>query len=115
MSNERAIAQARRRFDNAAYALAASADVADRIATDPEFPADRTPRADALRAEMRIADLRRYREADVSLEAAIREGNCEHCGTRMSGCIDSRGRVCCEDCTHPRRAADVEIRRQSND
>ncbi len=101
MSNEQAIEAARRRFNNAAHALAASVDVTDRIATDPEFPADRTPRADALRVEMRATDLLRYREADAALTAAIREGDCEHCGTAMPDCRDDRGRFCCEDCTHP--------------
>lgn len=111
MSNEQAIEAARRRLNNAALILAASVDVADRIATDPTYPADRTPRADALRVEMKAADLTRYRDAEIALTAAIREGDCEYCGTAMPDCRDDRGRVCCEDCTHPNawNPADVEV------
>lgn len=104
MTHEQKIAMASRRFNNAAHALAASVDVADRLANDPDFMADRSAWADARRAEMRIEDLRRYREAESALIAVYREGDCEHCRVPLAKCRDDRGRVCCEDCTHPRPA-----------
>jgi len=95
------IARARRAFDLAAHNLAASVDVTDRIATDLDYPADRSPRADVLRAEMRVTDLRRYREADAALTAALRNGDCEYCQSSLGECRSEPGTVCCEDCTHP--------------
>ena len=100
MSNDAAIAHARRRFDLAAHALAASADVGDRLATDPNYPADRSAWADQRRAEMHVEDLRRYREADTALSAAYRNGDCDGCGGSLEACRSKPGTVCCEDCTH---------------
>ena len=101
MSTDEAISAARRRFDNAAHNLAASVDVGDRIATDPSFPCDRSEWADARRAEMLVADLRLYREAEAALTAAVRGGVCEYCRMSIEDCRDDRWRFCCEDCTHP--------------
>ncbi|MGZ0069283.1 hypothetical protein [Microbacterium arborescens] len=63
----------RRRFDLAAHALAAGVDVADRLATDPEYVADRSAWAQEQREQMRVADLQRYRDAEAALDAT--EGN----------------------------------------
>lgn len=105
MTKEQTIAAAQRRFNGAALNLAVSVDVADRIANDPDYPADRSRRADALRAEMHVRDLHRYREADAALEAAYREGGCDHCSSSLEGCRSQPGTVCCEDCTHPKVSA----------
>ncbi|OYC97226.1 hypothetical protein [Microbacterium sp. Yaish 1] len=61
---------ARRRFDLAAHALAAGVDVADRLATDPEYVADRSAWAQEQREQMRTADLQRYRDAEAALDAS---------------------------------------------
>lgn len=57
------------RFDLAAHALAAGVDVADRLAADPEYVADRSAWAQAQREQMRAADLQRYRDAETALDA----------------------------------------------
>ena len=57
------------RLNHAALMLAIAADVQDRIETDPDYPADRSARADHLRAEQRAADLRTFREAFDAWEA----------------------------------------------
>lgn len=56
------------RYHKACAALAADADMADKL-TDPSYAADRRPQADALRAEMHAEALREYREAAAALHA----------------------------------------------
>lgn len=95
------ITEARNRLYLAALSLAASVDVLDRLANDPGAPGDRSARADALRAEMRAEDLKRYREAFAALTDALRLGDCEACHCSLTVCRSGSGVVCCEDCTHP--------------
>ena len=57
------------RLNRAALMIATAVDVRDRMTTDPEYPADRSARADHLRAERDAADLREFREALAEWEA----------------------------------------------
>lgn len=58
------------RLHRAAVSIAAHVDVADRLANDPDYPADRGPRADALRAESLRVSLTEYRAARDALHEA---------------------------------------------
>lgn len=61
---------AHRRYLNAAVALATAVSTDDRIRTDPAFPADRSPRAERLRASMLAQALAEYRDAEAVNRAA---------------------------------------------
>lgn len=54
------------RYHNACAALAASADIADKL-NDPSYVADRSARATILRAEQFKAELAEYRAAVAQL------------------------------------------------
>ena len=64
------------RLHLAAIALAAGLDVDDRM-TDPAYPADRSPAADALRVASRAADLAEYRAARDALDAELMSAGLE--------------------------------------
>lgn len=55
----------------AATALATSVDIGERINTDPEYPADRSSRAEAARDQMRRDDLARFRTAKAAFLDAV--------------------------------------------
>lgn len=62
---------ARDRLLSAALVLASGVNADDLIATDPTFPADRSPRADRLRAEALAADLATFRAALAEFNAEV--------------------------------------------
>ena len=59
-----------RTVGQAARSLASIVEIQDRIASDPHYPADRSPRMDRYRAERLAKALREYREAVAREEAA---------------------------------------------
>lgn len=59
-----------RTVGQAARSLASIVEIQDRIASDPHYPADRSPRMDQYRAETFAKALREYREA-VDREEAV--------------------------------------------
>lgn len=63
--------EAYREYADAAIALATSVEVADRLGTDPTYPADRGPAADAGREQMRRDDLARFRAARDAFDATL--------------------------------------------
>ena len=59
------------RYTRAAINLAIGVEVTARIAEDPDYPADRTPRADTLRSAQRVEDIERFRTALAEYEASL--------------------------------------------
>lgn len=59
------------RLLSAALVLASGVNADDLIATDSTFSADRSPRADRLRAEALAADLAKFRAALAEFNAEV--------------------------------------------
>ncbi|WP_417561879.1 hypothetical protein [Microbacterium sp.] len=67
-----ALDAAQRQYNRCARMVAIDVDITDAIATDPNAPGERGPRADAWRAQMLAVDLANFRAAAAELDAATR-------------------------------------------